>query len=491
MATTQSWTIEAEPRKFQTGAAGVADPGFVSLDRADLPGPNSFATDSEQLLSRPEWQLACRVVASKGFSKSAFLPRLLLHVCKESLLERESEITEQRLGTLIFNRPADYNPGEDNIVRSYARLLRKRLDAYFETEGSNESVRITIPRGGYIPSFQDNTVNQGRDSVNSQLLKVDKELPSHPAVETLDIPPTVDGGLQENYHPRPFWRPDWLSCIAGVAAGILLALAGVLGIHTIRNRQQQGPAHVLWSQIFQSDRDTLIIPADSGLGILENLTRQQVDVDQYANGTFLSDLQLPPGLDVANFNDLRRQRYTSVVDLDIASRLTKLQQFIPSRTQIRYARSVTLQDFKNANVVLLGSKHSNPWVSLFESKLNFRLEYTPNVDESYVLNTHPATAEQNVYRNGASTAASPTYGTIAYLPGLDGTGHVLIIQGLNMAATQAAADALFDAGIIQTVLQKAKLPHGALRPFELLIETTSVGAAAPDARVVATRIYPK
>jgi hypothetical protein len=305
-----------------------------------------------------------------------------------------------------------------------------------------------------------------------------------------DLSISVESELGENLDSRPSWHPDWLSCIAGVAAGILLALAGVLAMHAIWNRQQMEPAHVLWSHIFQSDRDTLIIPADSGLGILENLTRHQVDVDEYANGTFLPDLQLPPGLDGPNFNDLRTQRYTSVVDLDIASRLTKLQEFVPSHTQIRYARSITLEDFKNANVVLLGSKHTNPWVSLFEAKLNFKLEYTPNVDESYVLNTHPAAVEQKVYRNGTSTAASPTYGTIAYLPGLDGAGHVLIIQGLNMAATQAAADALFDAGIIQPVLQKAKLPHGALRPFELLLETTSVGAAAPEVRIVATRIYP-
>ncbi len=84
-----------------------------------------------------------------------------------------------------------------------------------------------------------------------------------------------------------------------------------------------------------------------------------------------------------------------------------------------------------------------------------------------------------------------TFGTIAYLPGLEGAGHILIIQGLNMAATQAAADVLFNAGIIQPVLQQARLANGALRPFELLVETTSVGAAAPDARIVATRIYPQ
>jgi hypothetical protein len=187
MAIAQRWTIEVGPRKFQSGPVDTADQGFDALDRADLPGPYSPATDSEQLLSSQEWRLACRVVASKGFSKSEFLPRFLLHVCKEYLLERESEITEQRLGVLIFNRPADYNPGEDNIVRSYARLLRKRLDAYFEAEGSNELVRITIPRGGYIPSFQNNIRDRVQAPVDPQMLNVDKELPAAPSIKTQDI----------------------------------------------------------------------------------------------------------------------------------------------------------------------------------------------------------------------------------------------------------------------------------------------------------------
>ena len=58
-----------------------------------------------------------------------------------------------------------------------------------------------------------------------------------------------------------------------------------------------------------------------------------------------------------------------------------------------------------------------------------------------------------------------------------------------MAATQAAADMLFNAPGIQPVLQQARLPGGALRPFELLVETTSIGATAPTAQIVATRIY--
>jgi hypothetical protein len=137
----------------------------------------------------------------------------------------------------------------------------------------------------------------------------------------------------------------------------------------------------------------------------------------------------------------------------------------------------------------LGSIHTNPWVSLFDEKLNFRLEYTPKVDQSFVLNEQPFGNEQKRYLNGSDTAANYTYGTIAYLPSLDGAGHTLIIQGLNMAGTQAAAQILFNATAMKPILEKASLPDGSLKSFEALIETSSIGAAAPTAEIIATRFY--
>jgi hypothetical protein len=169
--------------------------------------------------------------------------------------------------------------------------------------------------------------------------------------------------------------------------------------------------------------------------------------------------------------------------------LARLPEFIPNRTQIRYARSITAEDIKNSNVILIGSKHTDPWVSLFENRLNFKLEYMPEVDNSFVLNEHPLGAEQKIYHNSTDATSNRTYGAIAYLPSLDGAGHVLIIQGLNMAATQAAADTLSEAGVILPVLRQAALPDGTLRPFEMLVETTSVGAIAPGSLLIATRIY--
>ena len=51
-------------------------------------------------------------------------------------------------------RSPGYNPNEDNIVRSQARLLRLKLEHHFANEGSHEPVVITIPKGRYLPVFE-------------------------------------------------------------------------------------------------------------------------------------------------------------------------------------------------------------------------------------------------------------------------------------------------------------------------------------------------
>jgi hypothetical protein len=124
--------------EFRTRPNGVSGSGFHSPSEPGVLLEEAPTMDREELLLQQEWQLALRVAASKGFCKSDLLQKFLLYVCEQQLMGNTREITEQRIGTQIFNRATDYNPGEDNIVRSYARLLRKRLDEYFEREGYEE-----------------------------------------------------------------------------------------------------------------------------------------------------------------------------------------------------------------------------------------------------------------------------------------------------------------------------------------------------------------
>ena len=101
----------------------------------------------------PRWQLAQRIAASGSLGRSRLLADFLLYVVDRHIRNRTDEITEQQIGVLVFGRAEGYDSNDDNIVRSYARNLRKRIDEYFATEGREETLRFEIPRGGYAPIF--------------------------------------------------------------------------------------------------------------------------------------------------------------------------------------------------------------------------------------------------------------------------------------------------------------------------------------------------
>jgi len=75
-------------------------------------------------------------------------------VCRCALDNKPEAATEQQVGICVYDRPPGYNPNEDNIVRSQARLLRMKLEHHFANDGKDEAVVITIPKGRYLPVFE-------------------------------------------------------------------------------------------------------------------------------------------------------------------------------------------------------------------------------------------------------------------------------------------------------------------------------------------------
>ena len=101
----------------------------------------------EMEMKEPRWKLVQEVVASNLFEKSPRLRAFLLYVAEMELSGRRQEINEQHIGTQVFGRASNYNPGDDSIVRSQARFLRQRLAEYFATAGAGSAMVIEIPKG--------------------------------------------------------------------------------------------------------------------------------------------------------------------------------------------------------------------------------------------------------------------------------------------------------------------------------------------------------
>src|SRR5579859_5942205 len=122
----------------------------MSLTVATL--PNSRKTPAEP--KDPREELMHRVASSATFEKSPRLRAFLLHACRCALEFKPEEATEQQIGINVYGRSPSYNPNDDNIVRSQARVLRMKLEHHFANEGKDEPMVITMPKGKYLPAFE-------------------------------------------------------------------------------------------------------------------------------------------------------------------------------------------------------------------------------------------------------------------------------------------------------------------------------------------------
>jgi hypothetical protein len=447
--------------------------GWASFAEPEPPSETEITDHLARLDGDPRWHVARRVVASKGFAKSRFLTNFVLYICEKYLLGQTGEITEQQIGEQVFRRPHGYSPGEDNIVRNYARLLRQRLEEYFSTEGIEETIRIVVPRGGYIPLFLE----------KNMIIGTRKPEPPSAEVPLLEFASCLDMAPREETHPFP-GRSSWALKTLCVALFLALLFVSLRGIHF---RQQPSVSDRFWNVFFSSTRDTLLVPADSGLVIYQNLTKRRIPLAEYAGGEYQKHTVSPLGIDPAIVNELGGRRYTSVVDLHLASAISQLPAVVKDRFKVRYAREVSLDDLKQSNVILLGSLNANPWVELFQKDLNFQFQPLQKEDKVIIRNLHSMAGEKTFYETDQTDPARTTFGVIAVTPNLDGTGHVLLIEGINMAGTEAAADYLFsDAS--RALLSQVFDAKGNMMPFEVLLETSNIGANAPRPQIISKRI---
>src|ERR1700753_3091436 len=112
-------------------------------------------TTEDHLLDHDaRWLLAKRVAVSPTLSRSPRLSRLLLYICEQHLLQRGVPLSDRQMPADVFERKELFDPAADTIVRSHMLRLRQKLEAYFKEEGSSEKLRMSIPRGGYVPAFE-------------------------------------------------------------------------------------------------------------------------------------------------------------------------------------------------------------------------------------------------------------------------------------------------------------------------------------------------
>lgn len=435
-------------------AAGV----IVSIE----PIENDLKTDER-------WLLIERIVSTVPFQKSPRLRELLRYLANRSIHGHSAELTEHHIGSAIFGKPRDYSPVEDSSVRVQVRQLRLKLHEYFDGEGRDESWTVEIPKGGYTPVFR---------HVQSS---PPPSLPERSPNETSRVDKTSP-------HRKSLVVLSWAITASLVVFSLVLWHKMIL--------MQKAVAISPWplSEVFSSATQTHIVLADVSYGMLRIMEQRPGSLEEYLSPDF-GQTFMPRDMSEREkrlFLYLSTSLLTSYADAVTVNAIAGAAREKAARLIVRSARDLDPRDLQNGNYIFVGSPSSNPWVSLFQNKLNF-IENEGIVGQSvkYFENKHPLAGESSTYQDLQVTGSDgDDYATIALLPSEGGSGKVLILQGLHEEGTEAAGLFLSDAKDCLQLRKALGIQRDDAQPvyFEALIRTQVIAGASRDTTIVATRI---
>jgi hypothetical protein len=426
------------------------------------------------------WALLERVASSSYVKRAARLQELLFYLGKCSLKDRLDTVHEQQIGVEVFGRSGDYDTSDDNIVRTNVSELRKRVEAYFEGAGAHETLIVEIPRGSYVPIFKNRPV---KPQIASETATAKAPEPAPANVVPISKPADA-----ASVRPSTFLQSRWVTILAGV---IIVALAASCAFYRYQYRtlygsmypwQSQPAVAELWSGILNARPDTDIVIADASFGLLRDLSKRSFPFNDYLSRSYVSQLQdqdLSPDMRTA----VSRIVAWDIVNPDEVLLAQRIQALEPLGKNIHLynARNYTPDLLKRDNVILIGGGESNPWVELFEDRMNFTAAFDGG---PHIMNRAPAPGEQHIYYETDSVH----YCVVAYLPNSEYNGVVMLMEGTGAEATEAGGDFLLSEDRLSNfkkTLHVKNLPY-----FEVLLRVSSVRGTPLAATIEAYRPYP-
>jgi len=423
-----------------------------------------------------------RICSSVELRRATRLREFLRYVGQRSLEGDHVQVSEQEIGIHVFGRSADYDTGIDNIVRVNASELRKRITAYFASEGLHETLLLEIPRGNYTPRFRLRP---------AEAEAVAEPLPASAPV--LAPPAQVSPSASEEALPT---RSSRLPLIA--ASMLILALAAVCFYFVQENRamrrqlygwETQPALGSFWSGILESSRQTDVVVADTSFALVEDVLGKRISLNDYLNRAYvqqIKDSDLSPALKT-DLQVIASRSNGSLGDFRVAQKILHFDP-LSNRMHLQFARDYRPGAIKTDNIVLIGSSRSNPWVSLFEGRLNFTLDFDPALNEMMVRNRQPQPGESATYVAPVDPNGASGYSVIDFIPNQNRTADVVIIAGTTSEATEAAGDFLTSEESMRILQQKLQV--GTFPYFEVLLKTTKLVGTPLSAEVITFRKLP-
>jgi hypothetical protein len=384
------------------------------------------------------------LLASRLFSEAPVQSKLLSFLAERSLAGTADELKEYSIGVELFSKRESYSPQSDPSVRVQTSRLRSRLEEYYRTEGSESGIIVRLPKGSFTLVFDHRQADSERKAIAEQ------------------------SGASASAEPaeRPLWQRIAILTVFGVLLGAV-AYEGLL-VRQLKEEVQQGKLDSnvarLWQPLISSPRPlTLVVGMPLWMRLKGGYYRHisvssPADIPDAAGVQRLFRLagEKPDHLEFG-FNGLGE-----TMDAFLLGRL-----FLAARKPVTISRSNSLswEDLRSQDVVLLGSSKANPHLRDMPILVNYRLV------RGGIQVLHPAKGEPDAYHPTLNERDETVadYAIVARLPGIEGNGYITILGAESTSGNWAAGELMTDPRQAAQLVSKMADRQGNLPEFFELI----------------------
>lgn len=401
----------------------------------------------------PRWAVIERIAASQHMKTSIRLQELLFYISECAIRGAPGEVTEQQIGIHVFKRSPGYNSSEDSIVRTHARLLRQKLTAYFENEGTQEEIIVEVPKGHYLPVFTPRLDPDSGHKLELEGVSIVSTLPQDSTLAT--------SGVASNR--SPLWQ------IAGVT--VLLSVLIVLFFwQPWKKGIEHSPIYAFWNPFFIDDPPFVVF--SNAL-----FTGSSISGLRYASpGAHQNESAATSFVDT----------YTGIGELAAVYDLTKLFDSHQATFILKRSQLVAWDEAKSRNLIFIGASVENLSLRVLQPTVDFTPE--AHADYAGIVNHNPKPGEPAIYSRPEHPLTSD-YAIIALLPGVQPGRRVLLFSGLTTFGTEAAVEYLCRPDSVAEILKRVTGPKGEIRPFEAVVQTTVGGGVTLRTHLVTLRVH--
>jgi hypothetical protein len=428
------------------------------------------------------------VLESKPFRTSKQCQNFLRYVVLNTVEGRDEALKERVIGAAVLERSPDYNTADDPVVRIRAADVRKRLAMYYQDEGHDANIRITIPSGSYRAFFHQGAVHPEPANLHSDPVRSDPFLEDRPrplAIEVLEqlpadasiqIPVEPNAGAEAAaVHPR---QPSRRVLAAGLVALFLLFAGATAWYFRVHNQRE---FNLFWAATLDQPRPPILyVGSNAVYRLSDNFLQRYEATHPGYNG--LESLPAIDRTESINGGDLNEddKDFVGLGDVAAAVSISTFFKGRDVRYDLRFGRDIVFGDFRTTPVVLIGA-FNNSWTLELNDKMPYRFTASNGIKRL----EGPGHSWQTWY--GPDGAPREDYALITREISPKSGEPVIAVAGLDQTGTRAAAEFVSTATLLDAALRK--LPAGwQNRKVQLVLHATIVDYVPSGYDVIASSV---